>query len=200
MLPDSNPRTFDEEQLNSPEKRQENEPSWLNMPNKKALAILTISRLVDFWQMASLQSYMVQQLRSFDASLPPTSLSHQAGILQGSFTLAQIVTAILWGRVADSPFVGRRMVLLTGLIGTGASCIGVAFSRSFLEIVVWRVLGGAVNGTVGVARTMVSESVDKKWHSRAFLLLPVAFNIANIFGPGTSHIDQPSTRTAFVAG
>lgn len=154
------------------------------MPNKRALAVLALSRLVDFWQMASLQSYMVEQLRSFDTGVPSTSLSYQTGVLQGSFTFAQIVTSILWGRAADSPLIGRRTVLLIGLLGTGVSCIGVAFSRSFVEIVTWRVLGGAINGTVGAARTMVAECVDKKWHSRAFLLLPVAFNVANILGSG----------------
>ncbi|KAH6637525.1 major facilitator superfamily domain-containing protein [Boeremia exigua] len=153
------------------------------MPNKTALAILALSRLVDFWQMASLQSYMVEQLRSFDIGIPTASLSYQAGVLQGSFTFAQIVTSILWGRAADSPLVGRKAVLLIGLLGTGLSCVGVAFSLSFAQMVAWRVLGGAVNGTVGAARTMVAESVDKKWHSRAFLLLPVAFNVANILGP-----------------
>lgn len=165
------------------EKAREIEPTWLNMPNKRALTILALSRLVDFWQMASLQSYMVEQLRSFDIGIPAASLSYQAGVLQGSFTFAQIVTSILWGRAADSPLVGRKTVLLIGLLGTGVSCIGVAFSRSFVEMVMWRVLGGAVNGTVGAARTMVAESVDNKWHSRAFLLLPVAFNVANILGP-----------------
>ncbi|KAF3047244.1 hypothetical protein E8E11_008715 [Didymella keratinophila] len=159
------------------------EPTWRNMPNKCALAILALSRLVDFWQMASLQSYMVEQLRSFDVGIPAPQLSYQAGVLQGSFTFAQIVTSILWGRAADSPLVGRRMVLLIGLLGTGVGCIGVGFSRSFIEMVTWRVLSGAVNGTVGAARTMVAESVPARWHSRAFLLLPVAFNVANILGP-----------------
>lgn len=184
IIPNTQPNgpTYDEESPSENELKEE-EPTWLNMPNKGALAILALSRLVDFWQMASLQSYMVEQLRSFDVGIPTASLSYQAGVLQGSFTFAQIVTSILWGRAADSPLVGRRTVLLIGLLGTAVSCMGVAFSRSFVEMVTWRVLGGAINGTVGAARTMVAESVDKKWHSRAFLLLPVAFNIANILGP-----------------
>jgi len=181
MITEPNGPTYKVE--SSSEEAREFEPTWLNMPNKRALAILGLSRLVDFWQMASLQSYMVEQLRSFDIGIPSASLSYQAGVLQGSFTFAQIITSILWGRAADSPLVGRKAVLLIGLLGTGVSCIGVAFSQSFIEMVMWRVLGGAVNGTVGAARTMVAEIVDKKWHSRAFLLLPVAFNVANILGP-----------------
>ena len=201
MITEPNGPTYNVE---SPSEKgvKEVEPTWLNMPNKRALAILALSRLVDFWQMASLQSYMVEQLRSFDIGIPPASLSYQAGVLQGSFTFAQIVTSILWGRAADSPLVGRRTVLLIGLLGTGVSCIGVAFSRSFVEMVTWRVLGGAINGTVGAARTMVAESVNKKWHSRAFLLLPVAFNVANILGPvvGGALVHPVSTYPRMFSG
>ena len=153
------------------------------MPNKPQLAILTLSRFVDFFQMASLQTYMVHQLKSFDPSLPDSAISHQAGVLLGSFTAAQIITSILWGRAADQPGVGRKLVLNIGLIGTGFGCIGVGFSRSYHQAVAWRVLSGAINGTVGSARTMLAETVDKRWHPRAFLLLPAAFNVANVAGP-----------------
>jgi len=53
---------------------------------------------------------------------------------------------------------------------------------------VWRVLGSAVNWTVGAARTMVAESMGTEWHSRAFLTLPVTFNVANVLGPGISFL------------
>ncbi|GAM89974.1 hypothetical protein ANO11243_080140 [Dothideomycetidae sp. 11243] len=158
-------------------------PTWANMPAKPQLAILCLSRFVDFFQMASLQTYMVHQLKSFDPALPDSIISHQAGVLQGSFTAAQIITSILWGRLADRPNIGRKMVLNIGLVGTGITMIGVGFSTTYTQAVAWRVLGGAINGTVGAARTMVAETVDKRWHPRAFLLLPAAFNVANVAGP-----------------
>lgn len=160
--------------------------SWATLPHKGQLAVLAFSRFVDFFQMASLQTYMVHQLKSFDAALPDSSISHQAGVLQGSFTAAQIVTAVVWGRVADAPWCGRKRVLLVGLVGTAFSCIGVGFSQTFLQATLWRMFGGAINGTIGSARTMVAETVDKRFHSRAFLLLPLAFNFANILGPSKS--------------
>jgi MFS family permease len=157
--------------------------SWLSLPHKGQLAIITSVRVVDFYQVASLQAFMFHQLQSFNPTAPESEISFQTGVLQGVFTLAQIFTGVIWGRVADASWGGRKFVLLIGLIGTGVSCIGVAFSTSFAAAVVWRFLGGAVNGTVGAARTTLAETVDKKYHSRAFLLLPLAFNIANIFGP-----------------
>lgn len=158
-------------------------PTWSNLPNKGQLAILALSRFVDFFQMAALQTFMVHQLRSFDPQLSDLDISHQAGVLQGAFTAAQIVTSILWGRAADQPSLGRKTVLNIGLVGTGFGCIGVAFSRTYGQAVFWRLVSGAVNGTVGSARTMVAEITPKPWHPRAFLLLPAAFNVANVAGP-----------------
>jgi MFS family permease len=163
-------------------------PTWRNMPNKGQLAILAASRFVDFFQMAALQTYMVHQLRSFNPELSDGTISHQAGMLQGAFTAAQIITSILWGRAADQPSVGRKLVLNIGLVGTSLGCIGVAFSTTFEQAVFWRVMSGAINGTVGSARTMVAERTPKPWHPRAFLLLPAAFNVANVAGPILSGI------------
>lgn len=158
-------------------------PSWASIPNKFQLFILCSVRVVDFLQQAALQAYMFYQLKSFSPSAPDSQISFEAGVLQGIFTAAQVFTGILWGRVADAPSCGRKTVLLISLTGQGLSCVGVAFSRSFVAAAVWRCLGGAVNATVGGARTALAESTEKKYHSRTFLLLPLAWNIANIVGP-----------------
>lgn len=157
--------------------------TWASLPNKPQLAILALVRVVDFFQVASLQAYMFHQLKSFSPDAPDSKISFQAGVLQGVFTSAQIVTAIVWGRIADASWAGRKNVLLIGLVGTGVSCVGMGYSRTFSEACAWRVLGGAINGTVGAARTMLAETVEKRYHPRAFLLLPAAFNVANIAGP-----------------
>ncbi|KAL2187071.1 MFS general substrate transporter [Thermothelomyces heterothallicus CBS 203.75] len=91
---------------------------------------------------------------------------------------------MLWGRLADSSLFGRKTVLMIGLAGTLLSCIGFAFSTSFPQALFFRCLGGMTNGNVGVLRTMISEIVrEKKYQSRAFLLLPMTFNIGVIIGP-----------------
>lgn len=159
--------------------------TWMSLPRKGQLALLGLCRVFDFLQIASLQAYMFYQLKSFDENLSDSDVATQAGILQGAFTAAQFATAIPWGRVADAEWGGRRFVLLVGLVGTAASCVGVAFSTSFAQAVFWRSFGGAINGTVGIIRTMIAENVkEKKYHSRAFLILPIGFNIASLFGPG----------------
>ncbi|KAK3305390.1 major facilitator superfamily domain-containing protein [Chaetomium strumarium] len=91
---------------------------------------------------------------------------------------------MIWGRLADSNRFGRKAVLMIGLAGTLLSSVGFAFSTSFWQALVFRSIGGITNGNVGVLRTMISETVrEKKYQSRAFLLLPMTFNIGVIIGP-----------------
>jgi MFS family permease len=87
-------------------------------------------------------------------------IASQAGIMQGSFAAAQLCTAMLWGRFSDHG--GRKRVLLVGLSGTMISCIGFGFSKTFWQAMVFRMIGGALNGNVGVMRTMISEIVREK--------------------------------------
>ncbi|KAK2626998.1 hypothetical protein QTJ16_004173 [Diplocarpon rosae] len=158
--------------------------SWSNLPRKGQLFVLAFCRVFDFMQVASFQTICYYQLKSFASDLPEQQLSWQSGIASGSFSAAQIFTAIVWGRIADAAWGGRKRVLLLGLWGTGIACVGLAFSRSFVAVVMFRLLAGASNGTVGIIRTMISENIkDRKHQSRAFLLLPASFMVASVTGP-----------------
>ncbi|RMZ88236.1 hypothetical protein DV736_g4525, partial [Chaetothyriales sp. CBS 134916] len=158
--------------------------TWLSLPRKGQLAILTLARLSEPLAERSFSSYVFAQLSWFDPSLSPATITTQGGILTATFAAAQFVTAVVWGRAADSPRFGRKMVLLVGLTGTVFSFVGMGFSRSFTQILCWRLLAGALNGNVGVLRTMVSEIiVEKKFQSRAFLLMPMCFNVGVVIGP-----------------
>lgn len=124
--------------------------TWLSLPRKRQLAILFLSRLFDFLQIASLQAYMFYQLKSFDPGLSDAAISGQAGLLQGCYTAAQVATAIFWGKVADARWGGRKMVLLIGLGSAAFSCVGFGFSRTFAQAAAFRIIGGGLNGTVGI--------------------------------------------------
>lgn len=113
-------------------------------------------------------------LKSFDTSLPDSTIASQAGIMQGAFAAAQLCTAMLWGRFSDAH--GRKKALLIGLSGTTISCLGFGFSTTFWQALLFRMIGGATNGNVGVMRTMISEIVREKKHAQP---LTSAMEIAN---------------------
>ncbi|ORX99628.1 major facilitator superfamily domain-containing protein [Clohesyomyces aquaticus] len=158
--------------------------SWRSLPRKDQLLILTLSRLSEPLTQTSLGSYLYYQLESFDRSLPDSTISFQAGVVQAAFPAAQFLTAILWGRFADSEYGGRKRTIWIGLLGTMFSVIGFGFSHSFPMAVMFRCMGGILNGNIGVMRTMISEIIkEKKYQSRAFIILPMTFNIGVIIGP-----------------
>ena len=158
--------------------------SWSSLPRKDQLAILTLARLAEPIVQTSLASYMFFMLKSFNETLPDSKIASQAGILAGSFTFAQCLTAVMWGRLADKEWMGRKNILMIGLIGTFISVIGFGFSKSLMSAMFFRSLGGALNGNVGVMRTMISEIIcDKKYQTKAFLIMPVTFNVGVLIGP-----------------
>ncbi|KAI1505947.1 major facilitator superfamily domain-containing protein [Biscogniauxia marginata] len=184
------PGPDDSDDFEDPKSRPDTPPkreppvTWMSLPRKDQLMILFISRLVDFLQVASLQAYVFYQLKSFDNSLSDAEISSQAGLLQGAFTGAQVLTAFLWGKAADASWCGRKNVLIIGLFGTAISCLGYGFATSFWAAAFWRVAGGGINGTVGIIRTMIAEiTVERKYQSRAFLILPISFSVASTLGP-----------------
>jgi hypothetical protein len=136
--------------------------TWSSLPRKGQLAILTFARLSEPFTQTSLTAYMFYQLKSFDPALPDSIIAGQGGMVQAAFPAAQLLTAVLWGRAADTDWIGRKRVLLIGLFGTCFSCLGFGFSKTFVQAMICRVLGGALNGNIGVMRTMISEIVEEK--------------------------------------
>ena len=103
------------------------------------------------------------------------------GRLIASFSIAQLLSAPLWGRVSDR--YGRRPALLIGL---GASA--VAFAVFGVADAVWllfvsRVVQGAGGGTTGVAQAYVADTVEPRDRARALGWLSSATAAGVILGP-----------------
>jgi MFS family permease len=105
---------------------------------------------------------MFYQLKFFDPTASNSKVSTQAGIIVGARTAAQVVTGMLWGRLADSEWGGRKPVLVIGLLSCCLSSIGYGFSRSFGAAVAWQVFGGAMNNVVAIVRCVVAELNPEK--------------------------------------
>jgi hypothetical protein len=112
--------------------------SWKSLPRKDQLFILTLARLSEPLTQTSLQAYMFYQLRSFSPSAPDSTISYQAGMLQAAFTGAQFCTAVFWGRMADWEHMGRKRVILIGLLGTAVGALGFGCRGIAVESYWWR--------------------------------------------------------------
>lgn len=80
-----------------------------------------------------------------------SNASFYAGLLVAAFALAEACTGLYWGALSDR--IGRKPVLLFGCFGTILSLLIVGFSQSFWIALLGRILGGALNGNVGVIQS-----------------------------------------------
>ena len=70
------------------------------------------------------------------------------GFIISSFTIAQLLSAPMWGRFSDR--VGRRPVLLVALGAAAIAYLIFGFAHSLFVLFVSRLVQGAGGGTVGV--------------------------------------------------
>lgn len=88
-------------------------------------------------------------------------------MVTSAFALAEFSTGILWGRVSDR--IGRKPVLIIGLVGTLISMLVFGFAKSFSVALIARAVGGGLNGNLGVIQTTVAELVREREHQRESL-------------------------------
>src|SRR5882724_10205648 len=103
------------------------------------------------------------------------------GFIIGSFTVAQLVSAPMWGRFSDRA--GRRPALLIALGAAGIAYLIFGFAHSLLVLFLSRLVQGAGGGTVGVIQAYVADSTDPKDRARALGWLSATTNLGVALGP-----------------
>ncbi len=103
------------------------------------------------------------------------------GIIIASFSLAQLLSAPLWGRFSDR--YGRRPALLIGLTASAASYVVFAFANSFWLLLASRVIQGAGGGTTGVLHAYVADTVPSGDRTRSLGWVSAATSAGTMVGP-----------------
>ena len=104
-----------------------------------------------------------------------------SGFIVASFTVAQLISAPMWGRFSDR--VGRRPTLLIALGAAGIAYLIFGFAHSLLLLFLSRLVQGAGGGTVGVIQAYVADSTDPKDRARALGWLSATTNLGVALGP-----------------
>src|SRR5712692_3448678 len=104
-----------------------------------------------------------------------------SGFIVASFTIAQLLSAPMWGRFSDR--VGRRPTLLVAIGAAGIAYLIFGFAHSLLLLFLSRLVQGAGGGTVGVIQAYVADSTDPKDRARALGWLSATTNLGVALGP-----------------
>lgn len=103
------------------------------------------------------------------------------GAMIASFSIAQLVSAPLWGRVSDR--YGRRPAVLIGLTASALAYVVFGFAESVWLLFASRIVQGAGGGTTGVAQAYVADTTEPRDRARALGWLSAATSAGVMVGP-----------------
>lgn len=116
-----------------------------------------------------------------DFGFNENDIGYYCGFIASSFSLAQLMTAMWWGLLSDK--IGRRPVLLIGLVGNSISTCCFGLSDSLLWAILARSACGLLNGNISVAKSVLGEITDRTNQGSAFALIGLNYGVGLIVGP-----------------
>ena len=126
--------------------------------------------------------------------------SFQLGLLIAVYSLAQAIAAPLWGRLSDR--LGRKPILVVGLIGYAASFFMLIWSPNFQILLVARLIGGFVSASAfPTAQAYIVDLVPDEKRGHAMANMGAAANLGFLLGPSLGGILAVfGIRQAFAVG
>ncbi|KAN0092802.1 Drug:H+ antiporter-1 family protein [Tylopilus felleus] len=114
-------------------------------------------------------------------------IGYYVGLMESIISVVQIFTTWQWSRLSD--FIGRRPVILLGLLSLGVSRVSFGLSRTFGMLVFSRLKGHAsrcissvLDGNVAVMASVLGDLVDNINMAQVFAILPATVSIAGAIG------------------
>jgi MFS transporter, DHA1 family, tetracycline resistance protein len=114
-------------------------------------------------------------------------------LLFSCFSGMQFLFAPLWGRLSDR--IGRRPVLIGGLVGTGLSYLVFANADSLVWLFTARLLAGFFGANISTAAAYIADVTTPANRARGMGLIGAAFGLGFTFGPALGgELTQVSIR------
>jgi len=121
--------------------------------------------------------YYVQEL----GVTAPGQVEIWSGMLYAAHAVTMGIMGPVWGSLGDR--MGRKLMVTRAMFG-GAMFLGaMGFVSSVRQLLVLRILQGAVTGTVGAATALVAAGTPKEQRTHALGLLQMGIFLGASFGP-----------------
>ncbi|KAH0579745.1 hypothetical protein H2248_002582 [Termitomyces sp. 'cryptogamus'] len=129
-------------------------------------------------------------------------VGYYVGLLHSLFFIAQVSIVLHWSRISDN--IGRKPVVLIGLLELTPSMVSFGLSKTFWTLVLklvgasvtyqdlsWltnsergsRCICGALDGNVGIIKSIMAELTDSTNIAQTYAYLPIAWSAGGSVGP-----------------
>ena len=142
---------------------------------KQALTLIFITILLDIMGFGMVIPLSPILARDFGAN------GLEVGLLISIYSLAQFLSAPFWGRLSDA--IGRKPVILTGLLGMAFAHFWFAFSDNLTGLFLSRAAAGLFGGNITTAMAYIADVTEKKTRSKNMGLIGMAFGLGFTLGP-----------------
>ncbi len=122
-----------------------------------------------------------------------------AGVIVAASAISMAVAQPIWGNLADRW--GRKPMVVRSMLGAGLTVGAMGFVTSPEQLLLARLIQGAVSGTVAAANALVATSTPKLHIGFALGVMQVAMFLGSSVGPllGGVIADNLGYRTSFYA-
>ncbi|KAG1781011.1 major facilitator superfamily domain-containing protein [Suillus placidus] len=182
MSPDPTSQQLDEEtpllrsEGNAPAKKPRTPLPW------RQFSMLLVLQIAEPMTAQVISPFAPQLIRDIGITHGDEALvSFYVGMLYSLFFATEALTIFHWSRLSD--YIGRKPVLLIGLFGLSLSMICFGLSKTFWSLVISRCLNGALNGNIGVMKSMTAEMTDSTNMAHAWAFIPLAWSSGSTLGP-----------------
>jgi MFS family permease len=93
----------------------------------------------------------------------------------------QFLFSPVWGRWSDR--IGRKPIILVGLMGSCLSYLGLALSTTLPLLFLARIIGGIAGANIPTAQAYIADVTTPENRARGMGMVGAAFGLGFIFGP-----------------
>ena len=160
------------------------------------LFLVVMVDMIGFGIIIPFLTFFIDDLASAEGIL---EIGFWVAIMMAGYSLAQFLFSPFWGMLSDR--VGRRPVIMMGLVGNTVFFTVFGLSSSLLMAFIARFLAGAANANIAVAKAYIGDISDSSNLAKRMGLIGAAFGLGFTIGPFIGgELSSPAEKWSFFQG